>query len=416
MAGIGFAIKRYWRRLKKSGVSAGFVLLLAFIISLLLYNNRRDILLYAIQVFAVWTPLLVIIKLPTLIKHWRRVLVVVISLGLSLLVVWWMGSTILSKMGLPIEYFDLCDNPIIVTGVTNKDGVQPNVSSKNYDEAGFNIIFLGDSYTYGAGLEDKRQSFPFVVEKQLQDRFPNKAIRVANFGWRATGPFLQEKKFRTIAADYHPVLVVHAIDMSDFSNDYEHHARMQEMASGMSRRISVFRALIVRFSMLLGVRDFTLWLPQRIGKKEKEEKRVSVWPGEKFFFHMQQPLAKSEPLMGATWQAIMKTYKYSRKLNAEYCLVVLPRCEHYDRGQCPPNDGVIMPFPKSDEFIYEPFKYFEKRAQTSPFPIHSLLPDFQSAGASSTVFSDDPHYNENGHRIAGEAIIRYLIADGVFLK
>ena len=69
--------------------------------------------------------------------------------------------------------------------------------------------------------------------------------------------------------------------------------------------------------------------------------------------------------------------------------------------------------PKSDEFIFEPFRYFEKQAQKAPFPIRSLLPDFRDSGVFPTVFEDNLHYNEAGHEIAAKAIARHLVEDGL---
>jgi hypothetical protein len=71
--------------------------------------------------------------------------------------------------------------------------------------------------------------------------------------------------------------------------------------------------------------------------------------------------------------------------------------------------------PESDEYIYEIFKYFEEKSKEAPFPIYSLLKDFRSTDAFPTVFANDPHYNEAGHKIAAEAITRYIL-ESDFLK
>ena len=69
--------------------------------------------------------------------------------------------------------------------------------------------------------------------------------------------------------------------------------------------------------------------------------------------------------------------------------------------------------PTSPRYIYEPFRYFAEMSSSAPFPIHSLLPDFQNSSDKDLTWAEDPHYNEAGHRLAAEAITRYLVADGL---
>ncbi|MCZ7582433.1 MAG: hypothetical protein M5R36_03355 [Deltaproteobacteria bacterium] len=66
--------------------------------------------------------------------------------------------------------------------------------------------------------------------------------------------------------------------------------------------------------------------------------------------------------------------------------------------------------PTNDTFLFEIFEFFKRRERSVDFPIVSLLPDFQREGRDEvTVILADDHYNETGHRIAGEAMARALI-------
>jgi len=66
----------------------------------------------------------------------------------------------------------------------NSDALRCDWESSTFTEEGLNIIFLGDSFTFGYGLYPD-QSFPKKVEGILTDQFPGCGVRVANFGWEA---------------------------------------------------------------------------------------------------------------------------------------------------------------------------------------------------------------------------------------
>lgn len=418
----------FWiRESPLSRMRVQFVLLLSFFaalfISLVVFNNRQDIALHITQVLLVWALLLLLTKLPVLARYWRRALLVLASTGLALLFLWLAGPTILGDIVLPDYHLNLDHWPMPQPGRYNEDGIYPDIPAGNYHKKDFNIIMIGDSYTQGVYVGDE-QTFAWLVGEMLREKYPDLPCRIINFGWGSSSPILQWRRLQLVGAKYKPDLVVQAFDMGDFEDDLVYDIDLQLKGE---KQLSIFRALLVRFSMLLGVEDFSKWLKLQLPiqwrkKTEAEKLNESVNKQRELndiphyrYFALNQPLKKSRRYLETTWNAIVQTNAWAKRNGAESVLIVLPRYQQYNRNECP-NDGENVPFPESDEYIYEPFKFFAEKAGEVSFPIHSLLDDFRNSVVFPTTWDHDGHYNIEGNRIAAQAIVRHLIADDLIPK
>ena len=382
--------------------------LLAIGTSLIIFTNRRELYLHPLQVLAVWIPILLIFQIPFLIRRWRETLIVLGATALTLLITkYLLGPIILKTIVLPGYELSIDHRPKPQKNSKNEDGVWPDIPSSQYRPEDFNIIFLGDSFTMGLG-EPPKAAFPIQAGAMLQAAYPDKRIRVVNFGWPSSSPVLQLRQLEQIGAKYRPRLVVQAFDMTDFQEDIRYSAQLRRLGGSDARQLSIFKAVAVRFGQLFGENDVWELLKGRL---------IFSFPGRndevplKRLFHMCQPLEKSEPLFQTSWNAILETNAFAEKLGARYVLVVLPRNEQYNR-----NEGVFEPEldrPECGPYLCEAFKYFEKQALTAEFPIHSCLQNFIDSGAARTTQAGDPHYNKIGHAIAARAVAGYLISDGV---
>ena len=75
------------------------------------------------------------------------------------------------------------------------------------------ILVLGDSYTYGMGVEDD-QTFPALLEKNLS--LPGRSVEVINAGMPAKGTDYALKFLQTRAGKLNPDLVILCFDYTDF--------------------------------------------------------------------------------------------------------------------------------------------------------------------------------------------------------
>lgn len=82
----------------------------------------------------------------------------------------------------------------------------------------YRVLFLGDSFTYGLGVNDD-QTFAAQVEKDLRaDRL---SVEVMNAGAPGKGTDYALKCFQTVGRKFHPDLTV----LGFFSNDFQDNAR-----------------------------------------------------------------------------------------------------------------------------------------------------------------------------------------------
>ncbi|OGR27433.1 MAG: hypothetical protein A2139_13350 [Desulfobacca sp. RBG_16_60_12] len=78
----------------------------------------------------------------------------------------------------------------------------------------YRVLFLGDSFTYGTGVNDD-QTFAALVEKGL--RADHLSVEVMNAGCPGKGSDYELKSFQTVGRTFHPDLTV----LCFFSNDFQ---------------------------------------------------------------------------------------------------------------------------------------------------------------------------------------------------
>lgn len=115
----------------------------------------------------------------------------------------------------------------------NADSIRFRGSSESIDPEDFNVVFLGDSFTYGAGLAYE-DTVPYVVETELASRACDRRVRAINFAWVSSSPLLSLSLLRDVAHKYHPDLVVYLLDMTDFYDDLNYE---QQFMAGQGTQI-----------------------------------------------------------------------------------------------------------------------------------------------------------------------------------
>ena len=398
----------------------GAILLLVSISATLLFllekaTFPRVLLLTAI----LWILLFITVKIRVILRKWRQTLLFICSFILGVAALWVGGPLIMSTFIIPEHQHNIDHRFRPLPGERNEDGVLPDIPANNYKEGDFNIIFLGDSFTYGSRLDDPFNSFPFLVEQELKKQDKASVVRVINFAWPNSSPILHLRQLREIGSKYHPDLIVHAIDMTDFSDDIRFRDELERSALDPLKQKTIFETMAIWLGLQLGLED-KMKLPAGLRSGEEITTRNSLFPpgppNHFTYFHMWQPLQDSEPFFESTWNSIQEIAALAEQMGADYVVFVLPRYQHYNRNQCLEVDrrGTESGrMPLSNEYMFEPFKFFKKMAKKSTFPIHSLLQDFQNTTLFPTVFDDDLHYNQAGHEVAAKGIVKMLTKDGI---
>jgi len=282
----------------------------------------------------------------------------------------------------------------------NADGLRCRREANDFPAAGFNVVMLGDSFIFGAGLEYEA-SIPCRFESLARAAYPDRDIRVANFAWVSASPLLSHRLLRDIGRKYRPDLVLLAVDMTDFCDDIKY----QKLLAGKG----IYRFLRVTPISILAASKAM----RSVGFLRPLHEAVFQFPGDKFFATA-QPLAETLPYFEIVRSNIADIARFCRtELHCPFLLFLLPRNYQYSAVESPDSwekDAYEILGP----YCHEPFRYFEGIRDEVDFPIFSLLPDFQQTTVFPTCFPDDPHWNEQGARVAAEAMLGYCHAEGYF--
>ena len=277
----------------------------------------------------------------------------------------------------------------------NTDGLRSLRTAADFREEDFNIIFLGDSFTYGLWLQE-RETIPAQFETMAKAKHPDARISVVNFGWVSSSPLLSLRLLKDIGKKYHPDLIIQVIDMTDVGDDMYYDAILNH------RGIYVIGRYMPTMTLLLqkAIREHTDW--------ENISQTLFGLP-HKHYFIVEQPIAQSVYAFDFMKTHIDETYAYAKdELSAKYMMVVMPRYFQYRPSESPDDwEAKAGEYSVPGPYSLEPFKYYDKMQKEVPYPVYSLLSDFQNTSVKQTVFPNDAHLNADGAAFAAQAIFNY---------
>lgn len=279
----------------------------------------------------------------------------------------------------------------------NSDSLRCRWESADFKEEGLNIIFLGDSYTYGMRLKP-HQAFPFKVERMLAKYYPKQDVKVANFGWTSSSPLLSLRRLKDIGHKYKPDMVILCIDMSDFFDDIQWKNMLERRG---------FYWYLDKIPLTLHLLEFLF--PSLSEKFYDWSNRNANRPLQRYFI-TEQPMEQSLRYMDVILDSIEKIHQYSEELGARFILVILPRPHQYSDRECPDNWEKGR-YATMGPHALEIFRFFEDLQAKVGYPIHSLLQDFQETKLFPTCFDNDPHWNDTGTTVAAKAVTRLIIME-----
>lgn len=286
----------------------------------------------------------------------------------------------------------------------NSDGIRCPVEAADFTGDTYNIIFLGDSFTYGYGV-DYEDTIPAQVESTLRESDPAVRVRCVNFGWISSSPGPSYRLLTDIGAKYKPKLVVMCLDMTDFHDDLL-----------VLSKIGYWERSPTAYLMMhLGLRKVLIELHesfqlQRLGRVNRSLERPL--PNTRFFV-TKQPMEQSLLDMAETERNLQRINDYCRdELGAGFVLVMFPRHFQYSTKEAP-NNWERWSYEVMGPYVKEPFRWLAGLRARVDYPCHSLLEDFEGTTIFPTCFDDDPHWNPAGNGVAARGIIRILREEGM---
>jgi len=328
----------------------------------------------------------------------RSAILTVIVLAISIVIFEIAGSAVYS------DRIDLLRSPDHRmqpnTAETNSDGIRSKVEPDEVSAEDINVIFLGDSFTYGLRLPPE-DALPQQMERIARSRFPGRNINIFNFGWISSSPILSLRLLRDIGKKYKPDFVILLVDISsDFHDDlvYTHYLYNRRGVYWLLDFAPFIHYFILRSTRRL-LPEFSEWLFST--------------PSDRFFA-VNQPLGKSRSDMQKTVEYIDAIAAYSEEvLHAGFLVAALPRGFMYSDRETP-NNWEANAYSPLGPFVLEPFRFFEDVLEVKSYAYLSLLPTFQNTNVFPTTFDDDPHWTVAGTRLAAQAMFEFCLDNGCF--
>ncbi|HXB56397.1 MAG TPA: hypothetical protein VN461_16605 [Vicinamibacteria bacterium] len=316
-------------------------------------------------------------------------------------VAWWLGvecavPPFLSYPFLPEQYEIIrdVDHWPRDTGSRqfNADALRDTPDSEAFHAEGLNLIILGDSFTYGYGVK-ATESFPSCLRRLLRDAYPGRDVEVANFGWISSSPLLSYRRLEKIGDQYKPKIVVLCVDMTDFSEDIRYQLMLDRRGLyALYDRIPIALATFER----LAPETYQRFLSWTVGG-------IPV----KRYFVTEAPLSETRPFFAPLVFNLDRINAWCRRRGADFVFVLLPRSHQYSAREAPHN-WESHEYTRLGPYALEPFRYFDELRGHVPYPVVSLLPDFQAAKEFPLYLDNDPHWSAAGNRVAAEAIWRAI--------
>lgn len=98
---------------------------------------------------------------------------------------------------------------------TNNEGLRDIEHPINKKKNDFRIIALGDSFTEGVGVTALEDTWVKVLERKLNEQFPNKKTTIINAGISSSDPFFELVLLKQKLLKYNPDVVLMTLNQSD---------------------------------------------------------------------------------------------------------------------------------------------------------------------------------------------------------
>lgn len=337
----------------------------------------------------------------------KKVAFFIVLAGLSLSV-----SLLVLEYGLRLFYFrpwaeaNIVGNPDHrmtkqYNNNVNSDGIRSPVEADSFHDKDFNVLFLGDSFTYGWRVKAGK-TLPTQFERQGHAA-GHISLKSVNFGWVSSSPYLSNRLLREKGAKYKPDLVILILDMTDIFDDR------------LYRNIAEKKYFFRYGQYLPAITQFISAINQGIWQSEWLAQGLFGVPAHRFFF-VEQPLELTRPYFDELMANVDEIHAYCRDvLHIPFVVFVMPRHFQFDPRLSPDNWEKAQ-YPLSGPYLLEPFRYFDHIATQKPYPVISLLEDFRRADVFPMTFSDDPHLNEHGNAFAARTLLERLAEIGLSLN
>lgn len=273
----------------------------------------------------------------------------------------------------------------------NSEGLRDYEHKKEKDKNIFRILILGDSFTFGTGV-NMEETYPKVLESMLNRHIVNedKKYEIINAGVPGYGTEQEYLYLEDLGKHYRPDLVIIGLTNNDI-NDV-----MTGIPSGNSKVKAWLKKHFYFFSYLRG-----LYLSLVRSKYAKEGV---------FQIYQDQYTPEFKSAIQKTKEYLVKIQNYSQSIGGKTLVVIIPSCFEIDKLEW---DKKGLGYQYSDKFFNTNMtrfsEIFTNFGEINDIPTLPLFPIFRKTSIRPLYFTRDPHWTKEGNKLAAEAIYNFLI-------
>jgi len=265
------------------------------------------------------------------------------------------------------------------------------------------ILFLGDSFTFGVGVE-QRETFVEQAESFLNRDRKTRRVQCINTGVLGYGTYHERELLKEAMDLFHPEIVVLAFCLdNDFEDNLEIFHRRVEDGYLVSQNPSVDPSFVRKGLWFVGRRShlyrFVL-IRTRILLQRYHLMGGGLEPI-RAAFNRNVPV--DAELFQTGFQLLREIHDLCKQKNVGFMLVLIP--QHYQMSEA--SFRASLAYFKEDAHDYErdyPNQLLRTFCRGLQVPFLDLLPVFEKADRPLFFQRRDKHFNRAGHRVAGRAI------------
>ncbi len=259
---------------------------------------------------------------------------------------------------------------LAVDNTLNALGIREDWDAIADDDPRLRIVFLGDSMTFGDGVE-QRDTFCHLIEAMLSPSLPDGALTI-NVSKSDTSPVHQIEIYRKLREALRPDVVVHVLYPNDL-NGLTHNTLVDIHAIGDSDLWLSGRSYLFRYV------------------EDQIRTRLAIRATINYFRGGRDPAQQD-----AAWEELEQAVRATKALveadGATYCIVFHPWLFRLDDT------------PLAAEHVR-----MGALARALAVPYLDLLPAFEGLDARELRISEiNEHANPRGHQIAARRIVQFL--------
>lgn len=309
---------------------------------------------------------------------------------------------------------------------TNSAGLRDDEASLSKSDGRTTIVALGDSFTWGFGVNDD-EIYTEVMESLLSD------VEVVNLGVTAYGLRQEIDYFDRMGSAVDPDIVVVALVMNDITdpirirsgetvqqwlarigfqpadtvNDAAVQPEKQWSFSGLKSWLADNSAIYRAFTDVVNTNKVLVDLLVAIGVKG-EPAGIEGLDSNLRPFLVDYP-DTVEASLEQTKQELLELRNLVRGTGAEFLVAVVPALQSVD-AKARANSIAYTRYYDQDFDLDKPYRLLQEFGESAGIEILAPVDSFRKAHSEgiSPYLNNDMHFNEVGHRLFAQEIVRFM--------